>query len=1007
MSTYYEETMPLDINKDEYLQFYLDESLSLSEKINSIIKKGKPFQKQALMSKLNILQTEQIFQALLKYIIDDIKTWDKESIKYFPKCLLKIMTKPSQKIVLSSINDELFNMIMKHIIISVSSTDDQIANEYISNFEQIVVFYSNKDTKFPFIINDNICDEIIALGKFGQSIFNRKLSCYLGCAVIRMIRNTENNIVKKLFNRLCYLFCDNEKEIEAQLSKELEFLIPIFKNEIFKNNDILDVINNYISCDWSHIIQTTSIISLIKNLSYIDSEVNSKLITKIFGKIKEIFEEEANYEKNFKNQIFLELILYLHDNYKSINVEIIRTIFKENIIKNFIDNNIKEEIIIENFDKIFEIFNKIANEIGIFSLSEDLDDENLCINDYNRFIDFDNLFYSIYASNFINLVNNNKNLLDKENSAKKKLYQNLTKILPLLTNFKTEKSLYEKISNMFNKEGIIHVLRCYSEKVEKNNKGKINNNNLYILISYLLKKNFDIFCQSNITPNSNKPLSPMKKDINLINNMNATENNYIKLFFIILNNILVVFNENPKLFNNNINLIICDIFQRLIPKLHKYLKPCIPNNQGRQITNVFNNYYIRIKSIDKLYEDIYKNYLIKLADNKFLGNHVRNEVICIYPYLILYSKDRTNYFKCINDKILTSEKFFNRRYSIPFIKKCFEIYSIKMFMKIGLIDIIISLINDENNNISASIINLIYRFHKKIILTQGSIFQKICKILSKMQKSDKENMTHQNFDIEKNRNIKNILNINIYKKEKNDDILLKAENKLSLRETEILSKDSNTSNKTLPKCKFPDSPEPYTFKRKNSYLNNINNINNINNNNKELFIIKNKDKFTRRGLIKDKYSSSSILINNNLNNNNNNHYNYSTKEKSNSQTILPKIKQQRNNIQSNKKITKYNIKNIINLKIKRDNTRYNELNQKNNITNNSMINIYNKLPIKQNFSVMSYNQNNNKFSTFKGNERISEPSLYPSLLPALNNNNINVEGNDDIKRKTNVGFFYK
>ena len=183
-----------------------------------------------------------------------------------------------------------------------------------------------------------------------------------------------------------------------------------------------------------------------------------------------------------------------------------------------------------------------------------------------------------------------------------------------------------------------------------------------------------------------------------------------------------------------------------------------------------------------------------------------------------------------------------------------------MFMKIGLIDIIISLINDENNNISASIINLIYRFHKKIILTQGSIFQKICKILSKMQKSDKENMTHQNFDIEKNRNIKNILNINIYKKEKNDDILLKAENKLSLRETEILSKDSNTSNKTLPKCKFPDSPEPYTFKRKNSYLNNINNINNINNNNKDLFIIKNKDKFTRRGLIKDKYSSSSILI---------------------------------------------------------------------------------------------------------------------------------------------------
>ena len=967
MSINYEEIMPTDINKDEYLQYYYEESLSSTDVINLMIKKGKPFQRQALLNKLDTLQTEQIFQSLLKYIINDIKTWDKETIIFFPKCLYKILTKSSQEIIISSINDELFNMILKLIIESVSSTDEQISNEYISNFEKIIIYYSNNNIKFPFNINDGICDDIISLGKFGQSNYNRKLSCYLGCAVIRLIKLPNNQIVKKLYDRICFLFSDNEKEIETQLSKELEFLIPIFKNDLFKNKDIIDVIYNYLSCDWSHAIQTTSITSLLKNLYYIDIGTNSKLISKILAKIAEIFDaEEENYEKNFKNLIFLELVNTLYNNYRIININIIKNIFKEKIINNFINKNIQEEIILDNFDKIFFIFNNITSELGIINSSNDSIDLNSCNTNYNKFIDFDSLFCSIYSIHFTN-------------NKKKLLFNKIIDIIPLLSNFQTEKFLYDKISHIYNRDNIIQVLRCYSEKVGKNSKQKMNNK-LYYLLLFLLKKNFEIFSKSNFVQLTVKNILQTKKDMNTTNNSPATENNYIKLFFLIMNNILIPFNDNQRIYNNSIHLILCDLFQRIIPKIYKYVKPCIPNPKVKLKYSM--NYYIRLKSIEKLYEDINSSYLIKLLENKNVGYHIKNEVISVYPNLILYSKERDEYFKLINEKILISEKFFFRRYSIIFIKKCFEMFSFKLINKLGLIDTIISLINDQNNNISSSIIKLIFIFYKKIYFASNLTFQKICKIISKVHKTEKEYLTLNKVDIEKSRNIKIILSLDLSKKEKNDEFWLKTENKLILRENEIIVKEQPIiKHKNLPMNKLSDSPKSNSVKSKINYS-----INNGNFSNKKELL---KDKFQKRVIIRDKYSSSSVLLQNSINNN---HYNYSTKDKSNSQTILPTIKAQRTNIQSYKRITKFNLKNMINLKIKQSSTKYNEPK-------------VNKFPFRQNIILLA-NNSNSKLGKSKVNDGYIEPyTVYPNLLPSLNHNKFNIEANDDSKKKTNVTIY--
>ena len=87
MSNYYEDIMPISTNEDEYLKYYIDESLSLFDKLNSIIKKGEPFQRQALINNLNAYARDSLFSSLIQFIIGDIGTWDVDSIVLFPKSL--------------------------------------------------------------------------------------------------------------------------------------------------------------------------------------------------------------------------------------------------------------------------------------------------------------------------------------------------------------------------------------------------------------------------------------------------------------------------------------------------------------------------------------------------------------------------------------------------------------------------------------------------------------------------------------------------------------------------------------------------------------------------------------------------------------------------------------------------------------------------------------------------------------------------------------------------------
>ena len=938
MSTnYYEETMPLESNDEDYLLYLYDEDTPLIQRLTTIIRKGEPFQRQVLLSKLNLIQTSNNFKTLMECILNDIQTWDKETITIFPKCIYPLFTQ-SKDVLIKSIDNDLFNNILKKIISIMSSTEEQISKEYMIYFEKIIFHFNSSN--FPFEINEENIDTIITLSKYDENPINKQLSCCLCCSVIRLINNIKDINVQKLFGRICYLFTYCEKPIETQLGRELEFLLNFFGKKILENSDVKGAVKSYIERDADLVLQTTTIISLIKNLHVIN---DCDIVEKLINKIKEIFSDDDNFEQKNKNKIFLELIKELEKNYKNIDINIIKKLFGDEFISDFIWKNNKEEIIISNFDIIFFLYKNVLNELGIINSDENEDNDKE--KKENSKINFNELFLSIY-NHFFNIDNSNNYLTQRkdsftenENIDKKILYNNLMKILPFLTNFEKNRNLFDKINHLFNThENIILALYSYSEKFidSSEDKNPKKNNLFYNLMHYFLKKNFEvqkIIPKSNINTSSS---SLPKKDISIINH----EGYFLKLFNNILTNIYDTFKLSPKLFNNSVHLLLCDFFQKIIKKLYKYLMPTMRELDKLIQNNLFfENMHmnkIKIKSLDKIYDEIFYNYLTKVINNSKLGNHIRNESIKVIPYLILYGKNRVNYFKYIQEHILQSKSFFSRRYSIIYLDKCLQIFSFKMFNKIGLLDFLITLTEDENNSISAGIVNLIYIYRHKITKNSGIMFQNILKNLSKINEVNKDNkIIHiENFDIEKNRIIKDILNID-YNDEKNinNEYWINLENKLIKNEKEIFGDDSfygfhHLKNVVRSQTLNLNSQSINikTMKRKSSYLNNIINkdkekINNSNN---------------KKTLTRDKCASS-VSINNFQ------------------KTILPKIKPNRNNVANsmNGKISlRPPIKKFNNFKLKQENQKFYETNTKNN---NSMV-LSEKINIKSSYDFIQKNK---------------------------------------------------
>jgi len=908
MLNYYEETMPLETDEDEYKKYLIDESLPLFDKLNIIIKKGFPIQRQALLNSLNIYIGNSLFKPLIQFIIAEIGTWDTETLLIFPRSLHNILIN-----CLPSINNELFNIIFKHIIISISSGNEKISKEYIFYFDKVIENYTqrfNNGETFPYIIGDDIFEIIFSLGKFGQSAENIRLCCYLSSSMCRLVGHVEENEnIQKMFNRICLLFGDLEKNTERQISRELRYLIPIFKGKILEKNDIIKAIKSYINHDWDHAIQTTTIVSLINNYVYINQEMRDL----IFDKIKEIF-EDANYEDEHKNNIMDTLINMMYNqcleydknnngnncsnncsNYE-LN-DLINNTLKLNFMNNFLFKDEIGPLIIINFDKI----NIILKHSSIYNYSSNTNNgpiSSFLNSNFEEGIGIDNIFFRIFLKIFPKCCNcNNSNpvnngsdsssvMEEKENeNLKKLLLINLYKMIPHLRNLKYTKHLYEKISNLFKKESIMILLKIYEDEFILNNFSK-NYNYLYKLLFCLLEKGHT---NSNIINSSSNKNMNLSNNINIINcgkdaNSIATllnENNYyFKLFQNILESIFSFYNAFPKLITCQIHVLLAKTFQKLIKLIYKFYKPYSPNNKDK------------ITCIDKLYDDMYNTFLFHIIKNSEIGNHIKIEYINVFPYLILYGKNRQIYYNFIEDEILKSNQFFTRRCSINFVEKCLNIYSFKLFLKFNFIEIIYYLIHDENNIISASIIEKILFFHKKIRLCSKETLDKICSILSEINILNKDSNSVKHFDIEKNRTIKKILNLNehyanehnknknIYNFGEQDDKEEKEIEKIKTKEAKHMSRENEILGKLYQSISLlitvnsnkNNNPNNSDKKFENE---NKNEKYNMHNDELNQFNSGQKDKMNKRKLVIEK-SGSGVIQNINT--------------KNNSKKYLPKLK---------------------------------------------------------------------------------------------------------------------
>jgi hypothetical protein len=864
-----EDIMPLTTNQDDYLKYYIDESLPLFDKINTIIKKGDSIQRQALINNLNSYSQDSLFSNLIDFIIKDIGSWEPESINLFPKSLYNI-------IINNKLDNELFNKIFKHIINSITTGADQTKMEYTLYFDRIIEFYRpsktpyeiynnislNIDKEFPYKLNDNIFEWVLSLGKFGESPNNRRLCCYLSSSLCRLFvrkekeekndnkKNSLSEYIDKMYQRLSRLFEDPEKIIEMQMIRELKYIIPLFKNKLFSNKDVVEAIGFYINIDWDCVPQSMTIICLLNNITVIESQ---KYLRKVlFEKINEIIDDK-DYEIHFINDIMDCLINNLYNNYKYIP-KIMNQVSELRILENYLNKLFSYktlDIFIKNFDKIYFIIN-IFDELSTSYNDENNSNINLSninttsiyktiINNNannNNFglsfsqttetknqirILFDELFINIYNkiyndgeitkpsnSNLISLSKLDSNEINFEDKEEKKilLFKHLSDILKcIFLSHKYTKPLIDVIFDLFKKENIIDILKYYCKENNELEKFYIKKKNkLYKLMHFFVKNNYKKYI-NNLNINLGY--------ISNTNNINGSyikefiyENNiYNKLFLSILNNIISQIEEIQKPSNNELCLLIANTLYLLIPKLYKYYKNIvIMVNNNNNINYIITNNTIqenkvdnRIFFLEKIYEEIFDKIISVIILNKSIGVYIKKEFIKIMPMMILYSANRKKYLQFIRKEILKSDSFFIRKYSINFFDEIFQQYSFEFIKNTKIYEDIIKLMRDNVNIISTGIIKLLYLNINKIISFSKDEFQDLCEEIKEIYDLNIKKFDDdiKNFDKEKNIIINKILNIKESIESDKDfqsEELKKMkdiENNLSTIENEIINFESN------------------------------------------------------------------------------------------------------------------------------------------------------------------------------------------------------------------------
>lgn len=415
MELCYEEPMPVANNSQDFSLYFMDEALSDFDKLNYIIKKGKPFQHQALISNLSVYFTNVSFvNSLLNFLIQNIEIWDAYSQILFPNAIYKAI-----KYILNNVNDEddfttrneIINCILTHIVFAIATYEENVTKSYISNLTLIVDQISQYSNKIK--LNQNIYEFADSLGKYGQSPKNKKICVFL-CSVLSKINSENRNI---LFKRFITLSGDNDREVKFQIAFELGNIIKVYyENEIYRG-EVEKVIVFYANDDRDQICQGEAIRCLWENIILLWK--NREIINLILRKTCDIL-DEGEYDKTNELNLIDSMVKSIYKVKKDANnnniIDIGELVCNKGIIRRIInkakDNNCRPQneqakedndktnfnflitFLVENFEELVEILcNDLTttNEMYDIISSYDLLSKNIdyCI------IYYDNLYKSL------------------------------------------------------------------------------------------------------------------------------------------------------------------------------------------------------------------------------------------------------------------------------------------------------------------------------------------------------------------------------------------------------------------------------------------------------------------------------------------------------------------------------------------------------------------------------------------------------------------------------------
>ena len=545
MEIFYEESMPTELTDHDYSIYYIPEHFSDFDRLNYIIKKGKPFQQQALLNNITqYISKISLFLSLINFIIENIEIWDQQTQLLFPESLYKAIQSMFTLLQIKNpLLNTITNTIIKHMLNAIAMFDEIVSDEYVKYFEMIVesIRREIKNKKIEIELNKELFEFVVSLGKFGQSVRNKKL-CLLFCSRLSLINKSD-----LLFNRFILLSEETETETKCQIALELKYFLEIYYNDKTTNNynkgfkGFFNVIIEYIKNNNEQIIQTETICSVIYNLEII---WKYKLLVNILHEQLHIIFNELEYDKTLLCNIiklYINKAIFIKNKYP--------TIFEKVII------NLNE--IIESFLK----FCDYTPDNSITTKNENNDYEIKCV---TTLLDcYENLYYllsdcvthdneELFTKIFYLIINEDL-LCNKSNiDYKQSFYTLLHKIIPYLP-----KNYYKNFISMHLKEEKNKFIIFSSE----NFPFFINNSDISQVFHTLLS-----------SPRKYQTLFPFL--ISMITSLIGKDNIPISKHNILC---LIIKDIIKEVFNNSL------LFQRkeeLYTKLFEYVKKIFDQNNG-------------------------------------------------------------------------------------------------------------------------------------------------------------------------------------------------------------------------------------------------------------------------------------------------------------------------------------------------------------------------------------------------------------------------------------------